>query len=199
MDAVNELGMMPALMAGITLSAASGLRVFLPLLAVGLAGRAEWLQLEESFAWLASEPVLLVLAIAALLETGAYYVPLVDNLLDLVATPAAVGGGTVVLAALMPEMDSLLQWAGALTVGGGAAGIVQTATVLTRGLSTASSGGLANPVVATGETGGSLALVGMAVFVPIIAGVLVLAGLIGLLVWVFRLLFRRRRLQRGEA
>ena len=70
MDAVNELGMMPALMAGITLSAASGLRVFLPLLAVGLAGRAEWLQLEESFAWLASEPVLLVLAIAALLETG---------------------------------------------------------------------------------------------------------------------------------
>lgn len=199
MDAVNELGMMPALMAGITLSAASGLRVFLPLLAVGLAGRAEWLQLEESFAWLASEPVLLVLAIAALLETGAYYVPLVDNLLDLVATPAAVGGGTVVLAALMPEMDGLLQWAGALTVGGGAAGIVQTATVLTRGLSTASSGGLANPVVATGETGGSLALVGMAVFVPIIAGVLVLAGLIGLLVWVFRLLFRRRRLQRGEA
>ncbi len=199
MDAVNELGMMPALMAGITLSAASGLRVFLPLLAVGLAGRAEWLQLGESFAWLASEPVLLVLAIAALLETGAYYVPLVDNLLDLVATPAAVGGGTVVLAALMPEMDGLLQWAGALTVGGGAAGIVQTATVLTRGLSTASSGGLANPVVATGETGGSLALVGMAVFVPIIAGVLVLAGLIGLLVWVFRLLFRRRRLQRGEA
>ena len=183
------------MMAGIALSAASGLRVFIPILALGLAGRFDLLPISEQFAWMTSDLVLLIVGIAALLEVGSYYVPLVDNLLDLVATPAAMAGGTVILASLLPEMGSAAQWGTAAVLGGGSAGIVQGSTVLARGLSTASTGGLGNSVVATGETGGSLLAVALAILVPVLFGVVVIAGLIALVIWLVRTL-RSRRNQR---
>lgn len=193
MDGVAELGTLSALMAGISLSAASGLRVFLPVLALGLASRLGLLELGEDFAWLASDPVLLVVGIAALLEAGAYYIPVVDNLLDTLATPAAIGGGTVIVASLLPEMNGLLQWSTAALLGGGAAGIVQGTTVLARGVSTTSTGGLANPLIATSETGGSLIAIVFALLIPLVFGVLVLVGLVWLLIRLVRLLRNRQR------
>ncbi|TVQ36919.1 MAG: DUF4126 domain-containing protein [Wenzhouxiangella sp.] len=192
MEQLSDLTALSAIMAGITLSAAAGLRVFLPILALGISVRMGWLEVGEQFAWLASEPVLLIVGIAALLEAGAYYVPLVDNLLDILATPAAIGGGTVIVASLLPEMNGLAQWSSALALGGGSAGIVQGATVVTRGLSTASSGGLANPLVSTGETAGSLFAILMALLVPILFGILVIIALFAILVWLARF-FRKQR------
>jgi hypothetical protein len=193
MDGIAELGTLSALMAGISLSAAAGLRVFLPVLALGLASRLDLLELGEDFAWLASDPVLLVVGIAALLEAGAYYIPLVDNLLDTLATPAAIGGGTVIVASLLPEMNGLLQWGTAALLGGGAAGIVQGSTVLARGVSTASTGGLANPLIATSETGGSLIAIVFALLIPLVFGVLVLLALAWLAIRLVRLLRNRWR------
>lgn len=186
MDALSDIGTVPALMAGISLSAAAGLRVFIPLLALGLAGRFDVLPLGDQFAWMMSEPFLIVVGIAAMMEAGAYYIPLVDNLLDMLATPAALAGGTVITSSLLPEMGPLAQWTTAAVLGGGAAGIVQGTTVAARGLSTASSGGLANPILATGETGGSLLAVALALLMPVVFGVLVIAGLMALLVWIVR-------------
>lgn len=193
MDGVSEIGALSALMAGICLSAAAGLRVFIPLLALGLAGRFGLLPLGEQFAWMTTEPFLIVVAIAALMEAGAYYVPLVDNLLDLLATPAALAGGTVIVSSLLPEMNPFAQWGTAALLGGGTAAIVQGSTVVARGLSTATSGGLANPVLTTGETGGSLLAVTLAVFVPVFFGIVVIVGLVALLVWIVRFLAERRR------
>jgi hypothetical protein len=193
MEPVSDLTLLSAIMAGICLSAASGLRVFLPILALGLAARFGWLEVNEQFAWLASEPVLVVVGIAALLETGAYYVPVVDNLLDLLATPAAIGGGTVIVSSLLPEMNEAMQWGTALALGGGSAGIVQGSTVLARGMSTASSGGLANPLLSTGETAGSLFVILMALLVPILFGIVVIVALIWLLSRMIRYLRKRRQ------
>jgi hypothetical protein len=192
MGGITELGTVSALMAGISLSAAAGLRVFLPVLALGLASRLGLLELGEEFVWLASDPVLLVVSIAALLEAGAYYIPVVDNLLDTLATPAAIGGGTVIVASLLPEMNGLLQWGTATLLGGGAAGIVQSTTVLARGVSTTSTGGLANPLIATSETGGSLLTIALALLMPLVFGVLVIVALVWLLIRLFRLLRKRR-------
>ncbi|NBB92285.1 MAG: DUF4126 family protein [Gammaproteobacteria bacterium] len=186
MEAASDIGVVSAVMAGICLSAAAGLRVFIPVLALGLAGRFELLPLGEQFAWMTSEPFLIVVGAAALLEAGAYYIPLVDNMLDVLATPAALAGGTVIVSSLLPEMNPLAQWGAAALLGGGTAGIVQGSTVLARGLSTASSGGLANPLLSTGETGGSLFAVAMALIAPLLFGVVVLVGLIVLLVWIVR-------------
>ncbi|MGY6554353.1 MAG: DUF4126 domain-containing protein [Wenzhouxiangella sp.] len=183
MDSVSDIGLVSALMAGIALSAASGLRVFIPILALGLAGRFELLPIGEQFAWMTSDLVLLIVGLAALLEVGSYYVPLVDNLLDLVATPAAMAGGTVILASLLPEMGPAAQWGTAAVLGGGSAGIVQGSTVLARGMSTASTGGLGNSMVATGETGGSLLAVVLALVVPILFGVFVIVALVALVIW----------------
>ncbi len=191
MESVSDLTVLSAVMAGITLSAAAGLRVFLPILALGLSVRMGWLHVGEEFVWLASEPVLIIVGIAAALEAGAYYIPLVDNLLDILATPAAIGGGTVIVASLLPEMNDLAQWGTALTLGGGSAGIVQGATVVARGLSTASSGGLANPVVSTGETAGSLFTIVMALLIPIVFGIIVIIALTATVVWLARWLRRR--------
>jgi hypothetical protein len=192
MESISDLTVLSAIMAGICLSAASGLRVFLPILGLGLAARFGWLEVGEQFAWLASEPVLVVVGIAAILEAGAYYVPIIDNLLDLLATPAAIGGGTVIVASLLPEMNNALQWGTALTLGGASAGIVQGSTVLARGLSTGSSGGLANPLLSTGETAGSLFVIVMALLVPIMFGALVLVTLAWIVVRLIRYLRRPR-------
>lgn len=193
MDTLGELGTLSALLAGISLSAAAGLRVFLPVLALGLAARFGVLELGEEFAWLASDPVLLVVAIAALMEIGAYYVPLVDNLLDTLATPAAIGGGTVIVASLLPEMHGLLQWGTAALLGGGSAGIVQGTTVVARSLSTTSTGGLANPLVATSETGGSLVAILLALVMPVVFGIVVIL----ILAWLLARLIRRLRHRPG--
>ncbi|AHE98975.1 DUF4126 domain-containing protein [Thioalkalivibrio paradoxus] len=192
MDGIGELGALSALLAGISLSAAAGLRVFLPVLALGLASRFGMLELGEQFAWLASDPLLLVVGIAALLEIGGYYIPLVDNLLDTLATPAAIGGGTVIVASLLPEMHGLLQWSSAALLGGGAAGIVQGTTVAARSVSTASTGGVGNPLVATAETGGSLIAIVLALLIPVVFGVLVIVALAWLAVRLVRWLRRRR-------
>lgn len=193
MDSAADIGVLSAVMAGICLSAAAGLRVFIPILALGLAGRFELLPLGEQFAWMTSEPFLVVVGVAALMEAGAYYVPLVDNLLDVLATPAALAGGTVIVSSLLPEMNPLAQWGTAALLGGGTAGIVQGSTVLARGLSTVSSGGLANPLLSTGETGGSLLAVALALLVPIVFGAAVVVALVLLLVWIIRRLRHRER------
>ncbi|WP_373053070.1 DUF4126 domain-containing protein [Thioalkalivibrio sp.] len=193
MEGIGDLGTVSALMAGISLSAAAGLRVFLPVLALGLASRLGLLELGEEFAWLSSNPVLVVVGIAALLEAGAYYIPVVDNLLDTLATPAAIGGGTVIVTSLLPEMHGLLQWGTGALLGGGAAGIVQGTTVLARGVSTTSTGGVANPLIATSETGGSLLAIAFALLTPLVFGVLVILALVWLLIRLARLLRNRRR------
>ena len=189
-ETANDLTTLSAIMAGICLSAASGLRVFLPILALGLAVRFELIEVSEQFLWLASEPVLIIVGLAALFEVGAYYIPVVDNLLDVLATPAAIGGGTVIVSSLLPEMNAVLQWSTAAALGGGTAGIVQAATVVTRGLSTSTTAGLGNSLVSTGETGGSLLAIFMALIFPILFGIVVVIGLIALLVWLIRRLLR---------
>ncbi|OAB61345.1 hypothetical protein AY599_10275 [Leptolyngbya valderiana BDU 20041] len=180
--AETDLGMVSALLAGISLSAASGLRVFLPLLGVGLASHFGLIELGEGFAWMASEPVLIVVGVAALLEASAYYIPIVDNLLDTVATPAAMAGGTVILSSLMPELSEPTHWATALLLGGGTAGVVQASTVIARGASTATTGGLANPILATVETGGSAIAIVLALLIPVTFGLIAIAAILWLLI-----------------
>jgi uncharacterized membrane protein len=62
------------------------------------------LQLDNSFAWLGTLSALTMLSVAALAEILAYYIPIIDNLLDTLATPAALVAGTVVSAAVMTDV-----------------------------------------------------------------------------------------------
>jgi hypothetical protein len=165
---------------GLALSTAAGLRVFVPLLLTGLAGRLGYVPLTAEMSWVASDAALLAFATATLLEIGAYYVPWLDNLLDTLATPAAVTAGVVATAAVTPELSPLLRWTLAIIAGGGVAGLVQAGTALLRLKSSAFTAGAGNPVLATGELAGSIGLSVVALLLPLLAAVLAVVILIAL-------------------
>lgn len=158
---------------GVGLAAAVGLRVFLPMLVVGLAAYTGHLTLSSGFAWVATPAALLMLSVATLVEILAYYIPGVDNLLDAISTPVALIAGTVVAAAVMADLPPLVKWTTAIIAGGGAAGLTQGITALLRGKSTLLTAGLGNPVLATAEWTGALGLALLAIFAPLLALVLV--------------------------
>jgi hypothetical protein len=179
-----------AIALGVGLAAATGFRVFLPMLIVSGAAYSGSLPLGESFAWLATPSALTMLAVAALVETVAYYVPGVDNLLDTLATPAAFIAGTAVSAAVMNDVSPLMKWTTAVIAGGGVAGLTQSMTALLRAKSTVLTGGLGNAALATAEVGGALAVSILALAAPL-AAVLVVGLLLWLAVRLLRILSRR--------
>ena len=134
---------------GIALAAATGFRVFLPMLVVSTAAYTGHLPLDNNFAWLGTPAALIMLSAAAVAEILAYYIPVVDNLLDSVATPAAFIAGSVVSAAVMTDVPPMVKWTTAVIAGGGIAGLTQGATAILRAHSTAWTGGLGNSVIAT--------------------------------------------------
>lgn len=169
----NLLSTLLSVCIGIGLSAACGFRVFMPLLIMSIASLAGHLTLSPSFAWIGTYPALTAFAVAACLEILGYFIPWVDNLLDAIATPAAIIAGTIATASSVSGMSPLLTWTLAVIAGGGAAGTIQGFTVLSRGASSLTTGGLANSLVATVEAGSSVTLSTLAITVPILAAIVV--------------------------
>lgn len=175
---------------GIGLSAACGFRVFVPLLVMSIASLMGWFEPMKGFEWLAIPSVCMSLAVATVCEIGAYYIPWVDNALDTIATPAAMVAGTLTTMAVSSgEMSQFASWAAAIIVGGGTATAVQMGTVAVRGLSTATTGGIANPVVSTGEWIGAIVVSVLSLIVPVLV---VIAGIIAV-IFVFRWMKRTRQ------
>lgn len=170
---------------GIGLSAACGFRVFVPLLVMSVASLMGWFEPMTGFEWLAMPSVCIALAVATIFEIGAYYVPWVDNLLDTIATPAALIAGTLTTMAVSTgEMSQFASWASALIVGGGTATAVQMSTVAVRGLSTATTGGLANPVISTGEWISALVISILSFIVPVLVVVVIFILMIVAVRWI---------------
>lgn len=163
-----------SLFLGIGLAASAGFRIFLPLFALSLASHFGIVPLNESWQWIGGMPAMIALGIAMLVEIAAYYIPFIDNLLDTIAIPLAAVAGTVVMASTLVDLNPLVSWGLAIIAGGGTATAITTATAATRLASSAKTGGLANPVVSTAETGTSLTLTSLSIFVPIVALLLVL-------------------------
>lgn len=136
---------------GIGLAASAGFRVFVPMLVAAIAAKAGIMPLNESFQWLASWTSIAILGTATVVEIMAYYIPVVDNLLDTIATPLAVVAGTLLLTSVLPIDSELMKWITGAAVGGGSAAVVQAGSALTRLTSTKLTAGLGNPVVATAE------------------------------------------------
>jgi hypothetical protein len=161
---------------GIALSAACGFRVFVPLAVVSVASLTGYVTLSPGFEWIGTIPSLVAFGTATVLEVLAYYIPWVDHLLDTIATPAAVLAGIVVSASTFVELSPMVRWILAIVAGGGAAGIVQGATVVARLKSTALSAGLTNPILSTAELAGSLVTSLLAIAVPMLCLMLILLG-----------------------
>ena len=197
-NALSEVDIALSIALGIGLAAATGFRVFLPMLITSAAAYSGHLPLGENFAWLGTAPALAMLGVAAVVEILAYYIPGVDNLLDTLATPAAFVAGTIVSAAVMADVSPMLKWTTAIIAGGGIAGVTQGVTALLRAKSTMFTAGVGNPVIATAELGGSLLVSLLALAAPIIA-VVVVAVFLWLAIRLIRKLTRRASPAKTEA
>ena len=168
-----ETQILLSLCIGVGLSAACGLRIFVPFLVMNFAARGGHLTLATEYQWLSSDIALIAFSTAAILEISAYYVPWLDNLLDSIMTPAAVAAGSILTASQLTELSPFLQWSLAIIAGGGTAGVVQSGTVLVRGTSTAGTAGAANFIVSTSELMGSTSLAVLAMLLPIVVVILI--------------------------
>jgi hypothetical protein len=160
---------------GISLSAASGFRIFVPPLVMSILSHTAFYDPPANLAWTESPLATTAFAVATLLEIGAYYVPWLDHLLDLVATPAAALAGILMTGAFAVDLDPTLRWTLAIIAGGGAASGIQMLTNVSRLMSSATTGGLGNPVVATTENVAATGLSLLAIFLPLLAFVAVIA------------------------
>lgn len=184
-----NLELLTAVAIGIGLAASAGFRVFVPMLVAAVAAKTGVLPLNESFQWLSSWTAIIILGTATVVEILAYYIPFVDNLLDTVSTPLAIGAGTLLLTSVLPIDSELIRWITGAAVGGGSAAVVQSGSALTRLTSTKLTAGIGNPVVATVE---NVAATGTSIL-SLVIPFFVLALFLLLTILIFTVLRRRLR------
>jgi len=170
---------------GIGLASASGFRVFLPVFALSLASYFNVIPLNESWAWIGGLPALISFGVAMVFEIFGYYIPFIDNLLDTIATPLAAIAGFVVMASTMVDISPTMTTILAIIAGSGSATAFQGLTTTTRLASSVKTAGLGNPVVSTAETGTAITLSSLAIFLPIVAVILVVI-IFGVIYWIFK-------------
>lgn len=159
---------------GVGLAASAGFRVFLPLFALSLAGYFGVWELNTNWQWIGSLVAVLTFGIATLVEVFAYFIPWVDNALDSIALPLAAVAGTAVMVSTVADLDPVVTWSLAIIAGGGTASAIKGANAAGRLTSTATTGGLANPIVSTVETGTAMVVSTASIFAPLLAAVLVI-------------------------
>ena len=172
---MDVLQILLSLSLGLGLAAACGFRVFIPPLMMGVGSRLDLYKLEGSFVWVDDTWAIAIFAVATLLEIGGYFIPWIDNLLDTVATPAAIIGGIFVTSAsLEGELDPSAQWTLSVIAGGSVSGVIQLGTVATRAISTGTTGGLANPIISLLEAVASILCILISLFLVAIIPIVII-------------------------
>jgi len=175
---MNEFDILVASSLGLGLAAASGFRVFIPPFLYGLFLRLDMVPISIPMTgiseWMASDIGLIILGVAMIVEILGYYIPWIDNLLDTIASPAAIIAGVMMMSSTLSDTHPALQWGASIIAGGGVSGTIQIGTVATRAVSTATTGGLGNPIVSTIEAGACILCTILAILLPIIALFLVI-------------------------
>jgi len=159
---------------GVGLAASVGFRVFLPLFALSLASYFDVWDLNDSWQWVGSLAAVVTLGVATVIEIFAYFIPWVDNLLDSFAVPLAAIAGTAVMVSTVANLDPVVTWALAIIAGGGTATAIKGAGATTRLTSTATTGGVGNPIVSGVETATAATVTVASIFAPVLAVVLVI-------------------------
>ena len=186
---------------GSGLAAAAGLNAWMPLFLLGLADRfVPAVELPAAWAWLSSDVALWITGVLLVVEIVADKVPAVDSVNDVLQTVVRPASGGIVFGAgatsetvRVADPASLFvdnAWV-PIVVGVVIALAVHAVKASVRPVANLATAGVAAPVVSTLEDVSAFALVAAAIFVPVLAGVL----LIALVVAAIALLRRRRRLR----
>ncbi|WP_319435779.1 DUF4126 domain-containing protein [Mycobacterium sp. RTGN5] len=186
------------LMTGFGLATAAGLNAYIPLLAMGLLSRfTDLIALPHGWSWLENGWVIAIVAILLVVEIVADKIPALDSVNDVVQTfvrPTAggivFGSGTAAQTSAVTDPGEFArtgQWV-PIAIGVVTALVVHLTKTTVRPAANVATAGFAAPVLSTIEDITSVALVFIAILIP----VLVLLVLIAL-VWAAVVLWRRRR------
>ncbi|MFF5204458.1 DUF4126 domain-containing protein [Streptosporangium sp. NPDC000396] len=192
---------MLAALTGLGLSTAAGLNAYIPLLVVGLlANLTDQVRLPQEFAWLSNGWVLGIIGVLLLAEIVLDKVPVVDSVNDMIQTVVRPASGGVVFSATeaAARLDgstwmSQNPWVG-WVLGIGIALAVHLMKTTARPVVNASTAGVGAPVVSAVEDAGSLGMSLIAIFLPILVAVMIVA--LALLAWWALRTVRRRRAAR---
>ncbi|MGJ8684458.1 MAG: DUF4126 domain-containing protein [Nonlabens sp.] len=182
---------------GIGLSASAGFRVFVPLLFLSIAAYMDLVPLNESWAWAGSLTSVIILGVAAFVELIAYYIPYVDNMLDTITVPLAAIAGTAVMVSVVGDLDPVYTWTLAIIAGGGTAASVASTAGAARLTSTATTGGIGNPIISTAEAGFSGILSILSLVAPVFAAIIVVLIFVAIRK-LYKKLFKKKPLARKE-
>ncbi len=188
MDMATVTEFLPALALAIALAASAGLRAWLPLLLAGGLARAGVLDLGPTFQFLASNKALVLFAVATVIELVGDKIPAVDHALDVLATPLRPAAGALLASSVLGTVsDPLTSIVLGTAVGAPTALVPHAAKSALRAASTATTGGLANPLLSFVEDAIALVTFALAVLVP-----LAVVALLGLTLYVASRWLRRR-------
>jgi Domain of unknown function (DUF4126) len=176
-----------SLLAAFGLSGAAGLNAWLPLLASALLARLDVVELAAPLDELSSNTGLVVLAVLTTADFVGDKIPLVDHVLHLLGTVIAPASGAILFAA-QTGLETDVPTVVAVVLGALTAGSVHAGRSAVRPVSTATTGGLGNPLLSLGEDIASLLLVVLSFVVPLLA--------VLLLAWLLLLFVRRRHARR---
>ena len=191
------------LLTGFGLATAAGLNAYIPLLALGLLARfTDLVSLPGGWAWLENGWVMAIVAVLLLVEVVADKVPALDSVNDMIQTfvrPTAggivFGSGTAAQTATVTDPGEFAhsgQWI-PVAIGVAIALVVSLTKSTVRPAANVATAGMAAPVLSTIEDIVSVALVFIAILVPALVLVVIIA-----LAWAAARLIRRRRAkQRG--
>jgi len=167
-----------ALLMGFSLAATCGLRAFLPLFIIALGAKAGMIHLGTGFEWMMSYPALICFGSATVLEILGDKIPAVDHLLDSAGVFVRPAAGALAASSLIKGVDPLVAVVIGVIMGAGIAGIIQTIKGTLRLLSSAMTGGAANPAVSTAEDGAATVAAALGLVIPYVTSALILIGLI---------------------
>ena len=186
---VIQLWILPALL-GLGLASATGLRTFLPLLMLALAARFELfgVTLNEHMAWVGSTPAIAALGIAAVAEFAGDKVPVMDHALHAMGAFVRPVAAALAAASVFAGLDPTTAAIAGIIVGAPTALAFNAAQGGARVASTATTGGLGNPVLSLIEDVLSIFTVLLAFIAPVLVPIL----LVVLMIVLFRLARRMR-------
>ena len=174
------------------LSSAAGLNAYVPLLIVGLISRyTDLWQIQAPYDLLASGPVLGILGALAVVDFLADKVPVVDHIVHAAGVVIHPVAGAVLFASqsnVLTNVHPVVAMAAGVVVAGG----FHAGRSTIRPVATATTGGIANPVLSFIEDVASITMSVLAIFVPVIAFIVFLA-------LVFALVMAWRRVRRRVA
>jgi hypothetical protein len=190
-DAISgfQTWVLPALL-GLGLASATGLRTFLPLLMLALAAKFGLfgIDLNDRMAWLADWPAISALAVASVVEFTGDKVPVVDHGLNVLGAFTRPIAGAVAAGSVFAGVDPMTAAIAGLIVGAPTAFAFNAAQGGARLTSTATTGGIGNPVLSFIEDVLSFLMVVLAFLAPVLVPILMIV----LAIAIFRLAKRMR-------